>query len=136
MKVVLDTNVIVSAFATRGLCADVFEVCLMSHAIVLSEYILSEVKEKLIDKINLPKNTVQEIIDYLREQAQIVNPKNIREPICKDKSDIPIIGTALSGNARFIITGDDDLLILKRYKDVEILTLREFWNRLRHFEYK
>ncbi|MCI2426382.1 PIN domain-containing protein [Candidatus Acetothermia bacterium] len=62
MRVVLDTNVIVAAFAARGLCAEVFEVCLTDHGIVLSEHILSEVAEKLIDKICLPPNIVQEII--------------------------------------------------------------------------
>jgi putative PIN family toxin of toxin-antitoxin system len=109
MIVVLDTNVIVAAFAARGLCAEVFEVCLTDHSIVLSEHILSEVAEKLIDKIRLPQNFVQEIINYLREQAEIVNPEEIKESICRDKDDIPIIGTALSGNVRLVITGDEDL---------------------------
>lgn len=127
MRVVLDTNVIIAAFAARGLCAEVFEVCLTDHSIILSEHILSEVSEKLIDKIRLPQNFVQEIIDYLREQAEIVNPEEIKESICRDKDDIPIIGTALSGNVRFVITGDEDLLILKKYKDIEIVTPRKFW---------
>jgi putative PIN family toxin of toxin-antitoxin system len=131
MRVVLDTSVIVAAFAARGLCAEVFEVCLADHSIVLSEHILSEVAEKLIDKICLPLNIVQEIIDYLREQVEIVNPEKIKESICRDKDDIPIIGTALSGNARFVITGDEDLLVLKKYKDVEIVTPREFWSQLK-----
>lgn len=50
---------------------------------------------------------------------------------CKDISDIKIIGTAVSGNAKFIITGDNDLLVLKRYGKIEIITPREFWNRLK-----
>jgi len=54
MKVVLDTNVIVAAFATRGLCAAVFQLCLTKYRIVLSEYILSEVAEGLANKIRLP----------------------------------------------------------------------------------
>jgi len=131
VRVVLDTNVIVSAFAVRGLCAEVFEVCLAGHIIIISEHILSEVKEKLISKIHLPQGIVQEIIDFLSEHAEIFDPEEVNETICRDESDLKIIGTALGGNARFIITGDEDLLILKEYKGIEIITPREFWRRLK-----
>ncbi len=87
MKVLLDTNVIVAAFATRGLCAAVFQLCLIKYRIVLSEYILSEVAEKLANKIHLPHTIVQEIIQFLKEHAQIVKPEVIEEYIyiCKEK---------------------------------------------------
>ena len=130
MRVVLDTNVIVAAFATKGLCLDIFEVCLLDHSIIISEYILLEVKEKLIDKIHLTQSSVNDIVSYLRDQAEVVIPEELHESVCRDKDDINIIGTALSGNARFIITGDEDLLSLKKYKNVEILTPREFWSKL------
>jgi putative PIN family toxin of toxin-antitoxin system len=87
MKVVLDTNVIVAAFATRGLCAEIFEVCLLDRIIVLSDFILSEVKEKLSNKIHLPHGIVHEIIDYLKGQAEIVNPEEVKVSACKDKDD-------------------------------------------------
>jgi len=131
MKVVLDTNVIVAAFATRGLCTELFEVCLIKCKIVLSEYILSEVAEKLVNKIHLPRIVVQEIIQFLKEHAQIVMPEVIEESICKDKEDIPIIGTALGGDAHFLITGDKNLLSLREYKNIEVIFPREFWEWLR-----
>ena len=83
MKVVLDTNVIVAAFAARGLCAAVFQLCLTKYRIVLSEYILSEVAEGLANKIRLPHVTVQEIIHFLREHAQMVKSEAIEESICE-----------------------------------------------------
>ena len=130
MRVVLDTNVIVAAFATKGLCSDIFEICLLDHSIIISEYILLEVKEKLIDKIHLTQSSVNDIVSYLRNQAEVIMPEELHESVCRDKDDINIIGTALSGDARFIITGDEDLLSLKKYKNIEILTPREFWSRL------
>ena len=130
MRVVLDTNVIVAAFATKGLCSDIFEICLLDHSIIISEYILLEVKEKLIDKIHLTQSSVNDIVSYLRDQAEVVIPEDLHESVCRDKDDINIIGTALSGDARFIITGDEDLLDLEKYKNIEILTPREFWGRL------
>ncbi|MBS3772417.1 MAG: putative toxin-antitoxin system toxin component, PIN family [Bacteroidales bacterium] len=130
MRVVLDTNVLVAAFATRGLCAELFEVCLTDHRIILSEHILHEVKENLLSKIQLPQNMVQEIMDYLKEETETVNPEKIKGDVCRDKDDILIIGTALRGKAKFIITGDEDPLVLKKYNDIQIVTPREFWSRL------
>ncbi len=130
MRVVLDTNVIVAAFATKGLCSDIFEICLLDHSIIISEYILLEVKEKLIEKIHLTQSSVNDTVSYLRNQAEVVIPEELHESVCRDKDDINIIGTALSGDARFIITGDEDLLDLEKYKNIEILTPREFWSRL------
>lgn len=92
---------------------------------------MSEVAEKLANKIHLPHTIVQEIIQFLKEHAQIVKPEAIEESMCKDKKDLPIIGTALSGNAHFFITGDKDLLSLRQYKNIEILSPREFWERLK-----
>lgn len=130
MRIVLDTNVIIAAFAARGLCSDLFEVVLSGHTIVISNYILSEVEEKLLKKINLPRNITRDIINYIKEQAEIYKPASINEDICRDKDDLKIIGTALSGKADFIITGDEDLLTLKKIEKIKIVSPREFWDYL------
>lgn len=131
MKIVLDTNVIVAAFAARGLCADVFEVCIENHTIIISEFILSEVEKTLSRKIGLPKTTATTIIKYLREVSEYVTPEKIDTSACRDKDDVKIIGTALKGKAKIIITGDEDLLILKKFKNTVIVTPREFWSLLK-----
>lgn len=131
MRVVLDTNVIIAAFAARGLCSEVFEVCLTNHTIVTSEHILSEVEKGLVKKIHLPGNIIASIMDYLRDVAEIFQPQVIEDSACRDIEDRKIIGTAVSGNAQLIITGDDDLLTLKKVMKTNIVTPREFWNRLR-----
>lgn len=131
MRVVLDTNVIVAAYAARGLCAEVFEVCISAHTVVLSEHILAETEDKLLRKIKLPKKTAHATIEYLRSIAEIVDPEVLDPSICRDKDDVVIIGTAIGGSAGFIVTGDEDLLILKAHKGVKIVTPREFWNTLR-----
>ncbi|MDO8446813.1 MAG: putative toxin-antitoxin system toxin component, PIN family [Deltaproteobacteria bacterium] len=97
----------------------------------MSEHILSETYAKLVKKIRLPENTAKSIIEYLRDTAEVVEPASIDESVCRDKDDVKIIGTALKGKAKFIITGDDDLLVLKSYKGVKIITPREFWGVLR-----
>jgi putative PIN family toxin of toxin-antitoxin system len=131
MRIVLDTNVILAAFASRGLCAELFEVCLSSHTIILSEYILSEMRKALMNKIKLPLDTVQAIIAYLKDTSELVLPETLDISVCRDKSDIAIIGTALRGNAGFIITGDEDLLSLKKYRGIKIINPREYWTILK-----
>jgi uncharacterized protein len=131
MRVVLDTNVIIAAFAARGLCSEVFEVCLTSHTIVISEHILSEVERGLAKKIYLPGNITASIIDYLRDIAEIFEPQAVEGCACRDIEDLKVIGTAVSGKAQLIITGDDDLLTLKKFLKINIVTPREFWSRLR-----
>src|SRR4030043_1104647 len=131
MRAVLDTNVIIAAFAAHGLCSEVFEVCLTSHTIVISKHILSEIERVLIKKIHLPRNITASIIDYLRDVAELFEQKVIEDSACRDIEDRKIIGTAVSGNAQLIITGDDDLLTLKKFMKIDIVTPREFWNRLR-----
>jgi putative PIN family toxin of toxin-antitoxin system len=128
---VLDTNVIVAAFAARGLCAEVFEVCVTGHTLVASELILAEVSKALLKKVKLPRQLVREVLDYLRDNAEIVQPDSINIPACRDKDDLPVIGTATGGNASCIVTGDADLLSLKRYQGIDMLTPREFWGRLK-----
>lgn len=127
----MDTNVLVAAFATRGLCAEVFQVCLADHKIVLSEHILSEVERAFLNKIRLPLPIAKSVISFLREHTEIVNPSDINELICRDKDDLLIIGTAVSGNVKFLITGDEDLLVLEKYQNIEIISPREFWKRLK-----
>ncbi|MDA8088564.1 MAG: putative toxin-antitoxin system toxin component, PIN family [Nitrospiraceae bacterium] len=131
MRIVLDTNVVVAAFAARGLCAEVFEVSLAGHTLILSEHILLEVKVALLNKVKLPKQIVHEVVNYLRDSGEIVEPAAVDSSICRDKTDLPVLGTAISGKAVFIVTGDADLLAVKNCRGIEIITPREFWSRLK-----
>jgi len=131
MKVLLDTNVIIAAFAARGLSADVFQLCLSSQTVITSEHILSEVREKLTGKISLPASIADDIIAYLKETAVLVDPQPVTDVECRDKEDLPVLGAAVGGQAEFIITGDNDLLILQQYKNIRIVTPRQFWELLR-----
>lgn len=131
MRIVLDTNVIVAAFAARGLCAEVVEVCASNHTIVISEHILAEVNSAFLKKVKLPEEIVHDVTTYLRDIAETVKPDHINTSACRDKHDLPVIGTATKGNVDFIVTGDADLLALKSYRGIDIITPRELWNRLR-----
>ncbi len=130
MKIVIDSNVIIAAFATRGLCCEVFELCLAEHDIFICDAIIHEVKEALTKKVKVPQPVTKEIVDLIESRAHKVKPVELSKKICRDPKDMMILGTAESCHAGVILTGDKDLLTLKRYKNTKILTPVQFWRLL------
>jgi putative PIN family toxin of toxin-antitoxin system len=128
MKIILDTNVIIAAFATRGLCSAVFELCLDRFEVVLSEAILKETFTHLNGKIKLPLAQCEAIVSYLRAHCCISDVDDPDASACRDKNDLHVLGLAQHSSAAYIITGDKDLLELTQYKSTKIVTPREFWN--------
>ncbi len=126
MKIVLDTNVVVAAFASRGLCEAIFELCLDSHDLVVSEHLLRESHRTLVKKVKVPKKGADEIISLLRDNAILVRPEKLPADACRDPDDVPILGLALAAGADCIVTGDKDLLVLKRFRSIPIRTPRDF----------
>jgi putative PIN family toxin of toxin-antitoxin system len=130
MKIVLDANVVIAAFATRGLCESILELCFHSHEIVLSQELLDEILRNLRQKIKLPGGIVNDINNFLREHASIVSPIPLAADLCRDPDDVKILGLAIAAHADCIITGDKDLLVLKKFQGVPIITPRSFSNIL------
>jgi putative PIN family toxin of toxin-antitoxin system len=131
MKVVLDTNVIIAAFAARGLCADIMEYCLYEDILVLSEDILHEVGTNMRRKIKMPEHKTDELVSFLRAHAKIVKPSHVAHDACRDKDDLMVLGTAAEAKADIIVTGDKDLLVLKSHDFIPIVTPRNFWEFIR-----
>ena len=127
MRVILDTNVILAAFAGRGLANAVFELCLDKHEIIISEHILSELQKNLRKKLKMPEDKLRKIIEYLREFCTISPYKRLDKMICRDADDVKILGLSEVAKPDYIITGDIDLLALKEFNSIPIITPREFW---------
>lgn len=134
MKVVLDTNVIIAAFATNGICQALFEVCVDQHEICINEFIVSEVREKLQSKLKMPQTSVTAITEYLRDHALVVAHGKLPKGICRDPDDDWILALAEAAEASFLVTGDDDLLTLGSHGTTSIVTPRAFWEALRQHE--
>ncbi len=127
MKVVIDTNVLIAAFISpRGRANELLEHCATYHEIVCSEFILDELREKMIDKLKRTPADVAEAIDLLKTRVQIVTPAPLDKPVSRDAEDDSILGTAVAGQAERIVTGDKDLLVLGSYQGVKISSPSEF----------
>ena len=134
MNIVIDSNVYIAAFATHGICHLLLESCIVDHNIFVSDFILGEVKEKLTKKIKLPVKTVSEIIDYLNCQAIVTNPQKKLSGISRDPDDDNIISLAVATKASYIVSGDKDLLDLKNYQSILIVSPKAFSEILRSQE--
>ena len=131
MKIVLDSNVIIAAFAARGLCNALFESCIANHDIILCEEILTEIAKNLKRKIRLPDDINHQIILLLRSQATLVKPQKVNVDACKDKKDLMVIGSAMAGGCDYIITVDNGLLSVGKVENVRIVNPRAFWKVLK-----
>ena len=132
MRVVLDANVLVAAFATRGLCHALFELCVDQHEIVLSSEILKEVAGALQKKMKVPLAVVQATTDFLVNHASIQKPKRLSKRVSRDPSDDHVLALAEQSKADYVITGDEDLLVLKRHAGIPIVLPRQFWEILKN----
>ena len=131
MRVFLDTNVLVSAFATRGLCSDLLRLVLTSHELVLGEAVLDEVSRALRGKLGLPDPIVHSIETLLRSFHIEPTPKEAAPVSIRDSSDRAILVSALKAGADVLITGDQDLLVVaKEVSGVRIVDPRTFWQEV------
>jgi len=126
LKVFLDTNVLISSFITRGLCADVFRIILAEHELLLSTYILNEVENILAEKISLPSGQIQDILQFLNSFKIITDHNPPLKIDLRDKNDIPVLAAALNSGADILVTGDKDLLNMTRVYNIEIVDPKAF----------
>ncbi len=131
MKIFFDTNVLVAAFATRGLCADLFAHVLLEHELVVGEVVLDELREKLRAKLKLPTRTIDEIEALLRSAVVIGKPSTHLGLRIGDPDDEWVVASAMAGGADVLVTGDAAVLKLGKRAPLRILAPRGLWDLLR-----
>ncbi len=131
MRVCLDTNVLVAAFATRGLCADVFRTVIAEHDLVLGEVILTELRRALKTKLRLPDERIAAVEAVLKVFPVVAKPAKRSSVALRDPADGWVLATAVAGRADVLVTGDQDLLAVRAAVPIRILDPRGFWELLR-----
>jgi putative PIN family toxin of toxin-antitoxin system len=117
--------VLVAALVASGLCHEVVHRCLHAHAVVSSAALLDELERTLREKFSLTPQA-RAFLRQLRTHISLVDAPPLPSPVCRDPEDDVVLATAVAARADAVITGDQDLLVLKRYERVRILTPREF----------
>ena len=123
MKAVFDTNVLVAAFVTEGVCAKLLGRARRKQLdLVLSPFILEEFANVLSRKFSASKEQINAACTLISEAAQTVHHTSVVSGICRDPDDDQILSCALSAKADYLVTGDIDLLELKEFHGIKILT--------------
>jgi putative PIN family toxin of toxin-antitoxin system len=131
VRVVLDTNVLVAAFATRGLCEDVLRTVLAEHELVISERILGELERVLREKLRMPAVRARAVTDFVRQTSMVVEPEAPSHWPERDIDDQWIVAAAILGHAQVLVSGDRDLQHPPSELPADILSPRDFWERLK-----
>jgi len=127
VRALLDTNVLIAAFIARGNSSEVFAHCLSEHNIITSQWLIDELEEKLSGKFHFSMSEIKGVVGLVRDNAKLAEPEDFGERICRDADDDNVLAAALAGKAKCIVTGDKDLLSLKNYRGIRILSPTGFW---------
>ena len=130
MKIVIDTNIIISAIFFGGvplecmnlLLNGVFRACVSDE--ILDEYL--EIYQRFL--LKYPNKTLKMQINKIIEHMEIITPTS-KINVCRDPDDNKFIECAVDGHCIYIVSGDKDLLAVKNFDDIEILTLHEFFEK-------
>jgi len=132
MRVVIDTNVIISALFFGGLPSELLELALnrkikaVASAEIITEY--ENTDNELARKAK--RHTTNKALVDILEPFEIIITKS-KFDICRDPDDNKFIACAIDGKCKHIVSGDNDLLDIKSFNNVEIVTVREFLNEYR-----
>jgi uncharacterized protein len=127
IRVVLDTNVYISALMFGGLPGSLLDLALLQSFLpVISPALLDELDEKLRIKFEVDAEDAVTIRAKLESIAEIVKPETALHVIEDDPDDNRVLECAAKGNADYIVTGDRHLLRLGSYETIQIVTVRQF----------
>jgi putative PIN family toxin of toxin-antitoxin system len=130
VRIALDSSVLIAAHISRaGVCAELLEDLLSHHELVASEFILGEVKRKLLEKFSFPKRDADQVSAFLRRAATVVTPADLPSDACRDPNDVPILGTAIAGQCALLVSVDRDLLDMQQIDGIPIIRPGEYWRR-------
>ena len=127
IRIVLDTNVIVSALVFDGVPRSVLERAGAGQCeLFYSAAIQGEVRRVLAEKFGWAPAMLQEVLPVLWSMGQLVVPRTVVDAVPDDPDDNRILECALAAQASFIVSGDRHLLALHDYKSISIVSPRQF----------
>jgi uncharacterized protein len=131
-RVVVDTNVLVSALIAKGKPLGLVQRLLDNHSAVLSSQMLAELADVLSrDKFTITKAQIDWFISLLLRKSTIVSVSGNLKIVLEDPDDNIVLLTAISGKADYIVSDDKHLLTRKKFEGIEIVTISQLLENLR-----
>lgn len=131
MRLVVDTNVLVSAFLWKGMPGRLIELAgeqeiqLFTSRALLDELTATLTKKKLAKPIAKTGLTADQMLRNYRRIVTRVTVRQLAQQVSRDADDDAVIACALAARADWIVSGDDDLLTLKTFEGIRIVTVKE-----------
>jgi len=128
MRIVLDTNVLISGIYFNGLPGKVLQAWrdkrfqLVVSTEILEEYLT--VAQRLAERYT--NIEYEEILGLIIENSEIIQATKLPEPVSEDPDDDKFLACALVSNTSIIVSGDSDLLTVSGYADIRVLSPKEF----------
>ena len=128
MRLVVDTNVLVSAFLWQGTPGRLIELAaereieLFTSRALLDELAATLGKKKLAKPVLATGLTIEQMLRNYRRLATRVTARQLAQQVSRDADDDTVLACALAASADLIVSGDDDLLALNHYHDIPIVT--------------
>ncbi|MBI5373861.1 MAG: putative toxin-antitoxin system toxin component, PIN family [Candidatus Schekmanbacteria bacterium] len=128
MIVVFDTNVFVASIITQGVCSKLlYRARSREFCLVACPFIMTEIRRVLSKKFHFSHNDISLAMEPISEAIEEIIEHNLKiSNICRDSDDDNILACAFAAKADYLVTGDSDLLDIKYYEDVKIITPRDF----------
>lgn len=127
MKVVFDTNILIAAFLTEGICSKFLLRARKRECDLFLSADISELETVLIKKFSLSNSEASEVHSVISEASkELVLQIDPIAPVCKDADDDKILACARKVDADYLVTGDEDLLVIGQFGTTKMVTPRDF----------
>ncbi|MBI5102634.1 MAG: putative toxin-antitoxin system toxin component, PIN family [Nitrospirae bacterium] len=128
MIAVFDTNVLIAALITEGICSKLLHRARAGEFVLAScPFIMKELRRILSKKFRLADAEITSAMEPVTEAVGRIIEHTLKiKGVCRDADDDNVLACACAAKADYLVTGDDDLLILKSYQGVRIITPRDF----------
>ncbi|MFH1877192.1 MAG: putative toxin-antitoxin system toxin component, PIN family [Candidatus Omnitrophota bacterium] len=128
MRVYFDTNVLVSAFVGHGYTFDVIKDAIYKHDLYYTEFVLEEMQRILTEKLKLTDEVTLSAVSVVKKYFERGKTSKTVKKICRDEKDNQILADIVENKIDLLMTGDKDLLVLKKYEGIKIIEPKEYWN--------
>jgi putative PIN family toxin of toxin-antitoxin system len=128
VRAVFDTNVLVAPFTVEGICSKILTRGRKNQFhLVACPIILQEFEGVLIKKFSATRGEARNALQIVSEAIHsVVRPSQSVQSVCRDPDDDAILACALEAKVDYLVTGDEDLLDLKTFRGIRIVTPRDF----------
>ncbi|MBF0532799.1 MAG: putative toxin-antitoxin system toxin component, PIN family [Candidatus Omnitrophica bacterium] len=127
MKILFDTNVLIAALIAHGYSSEVLQDAVYSHKLYITDYIYQECETVLTRKFKLSSAVRTAALSVLTKYFIKGETAVDVEAVCRDPADHQILADAFCNDVDVIVSGDQDLLVLKRYQGIKIIHPKNYW---------